>query len=151
VPLPKRQRVNHRTSTGIPAQRLGGPSPSPASPPPLGLPPPSSSTHEDEKGELCRGSAINFSIEKVVNDQVPNAEVTAYGNGFQVMAPESTSITRKRRITVVRSSSGKWLLKHMKDGNSGWQSCCDNNIPPDGKIYPNLDEVIAFINRVFRH
>jgi hypothetical protein len=114
------------------------------------LPPPSSSTHEEEKGKLCRGSAIDFSIEKVVNDQVPNAEVTAYGNGFQVMAPLSKSaILRKRRITVEKYSSGKWLLKHMKDGNSGWQSCCDNNIPPDGKIYPNLDTVIAFINEVF--
>jgi hypothetical protein len=92
-----------------------------------------------------------------VQKQVPNAEVTAYGNGFQVMAPLSKSVVlRKRRITVEEDSSGQCRLKHMKESNGMWGSCCDKNIPPNGKEYANLDEVIdnldkviAFINEVF--
>ena len=180
-PPAKRQRVIPPEE--LLAQRLGGPSPSPDSPPPLDLPPPltrnvgtqigaqvgayvahlylssgadgeiplpsssSSSSSTDEEGVLRRESAIDLKINinevvQEVQEKVPNAEVTAYGNGFQVIA-------RKRRITTVMRSSEEWLLKHMKDGIRGWQSCCDYNIHPDGKIYPNQDMVIAFINEVF--
>jgi hypothetical protein len=172
-PPAKRQRVIPPAEQE--AQRLGGPLPSPDSPPPLDLPPPltrnlgtpvgtqvgayvahlhpssgadseiplpSSSSSIDKEGVLPRESAIDRRIDEVVQKQVPNAEVTAYGDGFEVIA-------KKRRITVTRTTSGKWLLKHMKDGMYGYQSCSDWNINPNGKEYPNLEEVIYFINQVF--
>ena len=189
-PPAKRQRVNHPPSAAIPAQRLGGPSPSPASPPPLGLPPPltrhvgtqvgarvahlhqgdaldpppllcalssagippptssgadgkiplpppSSSTHEDEKGVLCRGSAID-----------PDIKVTIYDDGYE-------AINKTHNLRVLyrsdKKNPTKWIL-HMERKCPfvhEWRGCSGYGIPPEGKIYPNLDEVIAFINEVF--